>query len=121
MSFKVLVCDDSALARKQVIKSLNACLDAEIQQAGDGSEALSMLERHIFDLVCLDLTMPKLDGVAVLEAIKRAHLECFVLVISADIQAAMQQRVADLGAIDFIKKPVSETRLREVLHKFGVY
>ncbi|WP_372858318.1 response regulator [Pseudoalteromonas sp.] len=121
MRFSILVCDDSTVARKQVIRCLNECIDADIQQATNGKEALEQLHHGQFDLVCLDLTMPEVDGIAVLEQVKANKIESYVLVISADIQQKMQERVAQLGAIDFIHKPINKTQLNEVLHKFGIY
>lgn len=118
--FSVLVCDDSMLARKQVIRCLSQSIDAEVKQASNGKEALALLRSHNFDLLCLDLTMPEIDGVKVLETIKAEKIECFVLVISADIQQEMKQRVAKLGAIDFINKPIDLARLNATLHKFGI-
>ncbi|MFY8328705.1 response regulator [Pseudoalteromonas sp. ZZD1] len=121
MNFSILVCDDSTVARKQVVRCLNECIEADIMQAKNGKEALMLLQEHCFDLVCLDLTMPEVDGVQVLEAIKMQKIECFVLVISADIQTQMKQRVAKLGAIDFINKPIEKSKLNKILHKFGIH
>ena len=121
MNFSVLVCDDSTVARKQLVRCLNECIDADIKQAKNGKEALELMKTQSFDLLCLDLTMPEVDGVQVLEAIKAQKIECFVLVISADIQEKMKLRVTQLGAIDFIHKPIDKPRLKEVLHKFGIH
>lgn len=121
MKFSILVCDDSTVARKQVVRCLNECVTADIQQAVNGANALELLRMQQFDLLCLDLTMPEVDGVQVLERIKAEKIECFVLVISADIQQQMKQKVAKLGAIDFINKPINKSALNEVLHKFGIH
>ena len=120
LNFTVLVCDDSTIARKQVVRCLDDCLSADIQQASNGREALALLRKQSFDLLCLDLTMPEIDGIEVLESIKAEKIECFVIVISADIQAEMKQRVVKLGAIDFIDKPIDIVRLKATLHKFGI-
>ncbi len=121
VNFSVLVCDDSNIARKQVIRCLEQCLSADIQQASNGREALELMRKCDFDLLCLDLTMPELDGVAVLETIKVEKIECFVIVVSADIQDKMKQKVVELGAIDFIDKPIDVLRLKAILHKFGIH
>ena len=121
MKFSILVCDDSTVARRQVVRCLNDSLSAEIQQAVNGVQALALLREQHFDLICLDLTMSELDGVQVLETIKAEKIECFVLVISADIQEKMKVRVAQLGAIDFIEKPINKSKLKEILHKFGIH
>ena len=106
MSYSILVCDDSKVARKQVVRCLSGSLEAEIVQAENGAQALTILKSQQIDLLCLDLTMPVLDGVGVLEALKSHKIETFVVVISADIQPEMKARVIRLGAIDFMEKPV---------------
>ncbi|WP_152086718.1 response regulator [Pseudoalteromonas sp. A25] len=121
MNYSILVCDDSAVARKQVVRCLSKVLDADVQQANDGVEAIEQLKSQHVDLLCLDLTMPRLDGVGVLEHIKKdANIETFVIVISADIQPEMKQRVTQLGAIAFLEKPIDSARLIELLHRYGI-
>ncbi|WP_440053799.1 response regulator [Pseudoalteromonas sp. T1lg65] len=120
MSFSVLVCDDSTVARKQVIKHLQQALDVEIFQAANGVEAVELLLQQQIDLLCLDLTMPQLDGIGVLEAIKTHRIECFVVVISADIQKQMKQKVIEFGVLDFLEKPVSPQQLLTLLDEFGI-
>ena len=51
MKFSILVCDDSAVARKQVVRCLNECIDADIQQAINGANALDLLRAQNFDLL----------------------------------------------------------------------
>ncbi len=120
MALPVLICDDSILARKQVRKSLPESFDAEFQTAANGLEALAILRNQEIGLVFLDLTMPELDGVGVLEAIKAENIDCFVIVISADIQPEMQKRVMELGALAFVHKPVNEDKLSGILKQYGL-
>ena len=119
MSLPILVCDDSAMARKQVVRSLPEGWPVEIHFATNGREAMEKLRAQRYALLFLDLTMPEMDGPSVLEALHREELEVFVIVISADIQPEMKRRVMELGAMDFIHKPVNGDKLKEILHKFG--
>ena len=121
MSFPVLICDDSAIARKMVQRSLPDNFASDIQLACNGQEAVAKLEETSFTLLLLDLTMPIMDGVEVLQEIKSRAIEVFVIVISGDIQPEMKQRVAKLGALDFIEKPVDAPKLKSVLERFGLY
>lgn len=82
MGFNILICDDSALARKIARRNLPSELAANIFEASNGMDALEVLAHQRVDLVLLDLTMPVLDGVAVLEQIKARKIETFVIVIS---------------------------------------
>ncbi|MCF6436810.1 MULTISPECIES: response regulator [Pseudoalteromonas] len=121
MAYSILVCDDSTVARKQVIRCLSSALEVNVLQAKDGVEALNILKQHTVDLLCLDLTMPTLDGIGVLEQMRaHASIETFVVVISADIQPEMKQRVMQLGALDFIEKPVDTDRLIALLNRYGI-
>jgi two-component system, chemotaxis family, chemotaxis protein CheY len=120
MALTALICDDSLLARNQLKKSLPANFDADIVTATNGVEALAVLRANEIGLVFLDLTMPELDGIGVLEAIKADAMDCLVIVVSADIQPEMQKRVMELGALAFIQKPASADKLAEVMHKYGL-
>ena len=66
MSTRVLICDDSNLARKQVLRSLPENLSTDVQLAKDGQEALDILRNQHIDILFLDLTMPIIDGLGVL-------------------------------------------------------
>ena len=120
MTIPLLICDDSNMARKQVAKALPAEWDVEITFATNGLEGIQAIREGKGEMVFLDLTMPEMDGYQVLEAVKAENLDAMIIVISGDIQPDALARVTRLGAIDFIKKPVSSERLQEVLHKFGL-
>ncbi|GHE94721.1 response regulator [Thalassotalea profundi] len=119
MSSSILICDDSNLARKQVLRSLPDILSADVQLATNGQEALELLTSQNFDILFLDLTMPILDGLGVLQGIKENNTNIAVFVISADIQPEMQSKVLSLGAKAFLKKPVKKEVLIEQLQQHG--
>lgn len=120
MKYTVMVCDDSALARKMAKRSLPDGFSQEIIEAQHGKEALEILAGGTrVDLLILDLTMPEIDGLCVLEAIKANNYEVFVIVVSGDIQPQMRERVMQLGALDFIAKPVKAPAIAQVLERFG--
>ncbi len=97
MSFPVLICDDSALARKQMARSLPAALNANITFAEHGLDALQILQQQTFNLMFLDLTMPELDGFGTLEEMKSRGISTPVVVVSGDIQPKAKERVMALG------------------------
>ena len=121
MTTRILICDDSALARKHLVSALPADWDVSIQLAKDGNEALAQLQHHPVDVLFLDLNMPKLDGYQVLAAINERKLEVFTLVVSADIQPKALQQVTALGAMAFIKKPIVTQELASLLADYGLY
>lgn len=121
MSFRVLICDDSTLARKLTKKSLPEGFAAEVEQATNGQEALALINEKEFDLLLLDLTMPVLDGVGVLEQLKATGQKLMTIVISGDVQPDMQAKVRQLGIMDFLAKPVDSERLEHTLRLYGLW
>lgn len=117
MALPILICDDSSFARKQIARALPDDYSSELSFAANGEEALAVIAREKIDLLFLDLTMPKMDGYAVLNQLKQQQKKIAVIVVSGDIQPEAQKRVLDLGALDFIKKPVDKQHLKEVLAK----
>jgi CheY-like chemotaxis protein len=120
MAIPILVVDDSAMSRKLVIKALPPEWDVEVHQAGNGQEALNTYKSSKAEVLLLDLTMPVMDGFEVLEALKRDGSKPFVIVISADVQPKAQERVKELGAIAFLKKPIKTDEIKQVLKEYGL-
>ena len=104
MKTRVLIVDDSALARRtlrQILESANC----EVAEAEDG---LSALERYFLekpDVVLLDLVMRGMYGLDVLEKLRQLDPLAKVVVVSADVQISSQQLVDQAGAKAFITKP----------------
>ncbi len=107
-SAKALVVDDSDTARQVVSRRLSA-LGVSVEQAADGAEALRALASESFDLVILDLQMPRLDGTTLLGCIrgypKLRHLPVIVLTSSSDRAAA--ELALGAGATSFLTKPLN--------------
>jgi len=120
MSPLVLICDDSNMARKQVLRSLPELWRENIQTASNGAEALTILRDSVIDILFLDLTMPGIDGVGVLQGMKKLKISANVFVISADIQPEMQNKVLALGAKAFLRKPVKADTLMAQLELHGL-
>ncbi|MEK2097931.1 response regulator [Vibrio parahaemolyticus] len=115
MSCPVLICDDSALARKQMARSLPATLNPDITFAIHGKNALEELAQKEFKLMFLDLTMPEMDGFETLENMQRLGNKTPVVVVSGDIQPKAKERVFALGAKAFIQKPIAKDELKNAL------
>ena len=115
MTLPVLICDDSALVRKQMARSLPASLNADISFAVHGLDALEQMKETEFKLMFLDLTMPELDGYGTLEEMQKRGIPTPVVVVSGDIQPKAKERVLALGAKAFIQKPLDKSTLNLVL------
>lgn len=116
----LLICDDSIMARKQVLRALPADWPVLVTEAGNGREAMDAIRRGLGQVVLLDLTMPEMDGYQVLSALRAEGLKALVIVISGDIQEEAVRRVLELGALAFLKKPFDESELRQTLSQVGL-
>lgn len=124
MGYRVLVVDDSSVMRGMIIKTLKLSglpLEA-VEQAGNGKEALDLLERQPMDLALVDLNMPIMSGEELIAAIREseAHKDLTVVVVSSEGSEARIEKVRGLG-VSFIHKPFSPPALRDaVLEAVGV-
>ena len=103
---RVLLVEDE-LPLRAMLSDLLVREGYEVRVAGDGVEALAVLDRDGADLVVLDLTLPRLDGYAVLGRLRArpATQQLPVLVLTAREDEDAEVRVFDLGADDFLSKP----------------
>lgn len=115
-AIRILIVDDEINIRLM----LHTLLEAEgysLSEASNGREALDEIERTPFDLVLLDLNMPVLDGMSVLEHLNasQAKTKPRVIVLSAYGSVAAAVKATRLGALDFLEKPATPEELRETV------
>nr|MBQ8252683.1 chemotaxis-specific protein-glutamate methyltransferase CheB [Lachnospiraceae bacterium] len=105
---KILVIDDSALMRR-IVCDIIALDDRFCVQdmAANGVEAIALLKQNVYDVVILDVVMPKLDGIGVLMQIRELDIRTTVVMYSTATSegAATTIKALELGAVDFIHKP----------------
>ncbi|HYE15723.1 MAG TPA: response regulator [Pyrinomonadaceae bacterium] len=112
MKLRTLVVDDEPLARKRILRLLGDEPDVEvIGECSDGLEAVAAVRERSPDLVFLDVQMPELDGLGVLEEVGGRARPFFVLVTAYDHYAE------SAGAHDYILKPFDRERLRGALDR----
>jgi chemotaxis protein CheY-P-specific phosphatase CheC len=121
MTTPVLICDDSGFARRQMERSIPDGWDVEISHAENGLQALEMIRAGKADVMFLDLNMPVMDGYQTMQAIRDEDLPTMVIVVSGDVQPEARKRMMGMGAIDFIRKPIDNAKLIEILNQYGLY
>jgi diguanylate cyclase (GGDEF)-like protein len=109
---RLLVADDEVDARMVLEQLLEP--DYEVIGAGDGQAALEAASAEQPDLILLDLNMPRLDGLQVLERLRADPdtAEIPVILVSARTEPALKARALDLGAVDYLQKPYAVRELR---------
>ncbi|MDQ2640547.1 MAG: response regulator transcription factor [Pseudomonadota bacterium] len=115
MTLKVLIVDDSKLARMAIIKALDS-VHPELAwlEASDADTALAVLQKDGADIALLDFNMPGKDGLALAAEMRKLVPQIRVAVISANRQAEVVARARATGA-SFLPKPVTAQALGEFL------
>ena len=112
---RALVVDDSLTARKMLSKQLQKQNFSTVE-VGDGIEAIERLNRQKFDLVITDLDMPNLGGLELLSDIQSGqYCDAPVVVVSSRDKKKFRTKAMDLGAVDYIKKPLSKDSIESLL------
>jgi len=115
MAIRVMVVDDSAFMRKIISDTLNDIEGVQVvATARDGKTALGIIEREHLDIVTLDVEMPEMDGLETLKRIK-AISKVPVMMLSSNNKPETTIEALELGALDFVEKPVDiRTNIREI-------
>lgn len=108
---KILVVDDAAFMRKVIRDTLTKNGYTDIYEAVDGANAVERYDELHPDLVLMDITMPNMDGLEALKAIRAKDSNANVVMCTAMGQEAMVVEAVQAGTKDFIVKPFKEDRL----------
>jgi two-component system chemotaxis response regulator CheY len=114
----ILVCDDSRTVRQQVVFVL-ADDGHDVGEAENGEQGLERLRKAQYDLVVLDVNMPKLDGFGFLEKMRLipGYEKVPVVMLTTESAVARMKHARDLGAIGWLVKPFQPDRLLMVAKK----
>ena len=117
---RILLVEDDALLADGLARSLRQS-GYLVEVAGDGLMADRWLEAEAFDLTILDLGLPGLDGTQVLQRLRRRKQAMPVLILSARMALEERVRLLDIGADDYVVKPVAlvelEARVRALIRR----
>jgi CheY-like chemotaxis protein len=111
---KGLIVEDEAVTRTLLAQLLES-LDCDVDLADDGEEALARLLAHHYDVVLLDIILPKMSGIEVMESLRRERphmLGCIIVVTGLDIR---EIRSLFPAVHDTLPKPVLPRRLRQAV------
>jgi DNA-binding NtrC family response regulator len=112
----ILVVDDEENAREGLSKILSK-EGYSVDMASNGKEAIETLRRQSFDLVITDMRMPLMDGFEVLREIKKMNENIGVIMITAYGEVESYLEAMNMGAFEYINKPVRVNELKRVITK----
>jgi len=113
---RILVVDDSPTMRKMIMAALKS-LDAEFGEAGNGLEAIECLALHHYDLMTLDINMPDMHGLEVIDFVRQheAYREIPIVVITTRGDKATRQATAAGEVAAYIQKPFTPGQLLQAV------
>lgn len=115
---KVLICDDSILARKQIKDCIAIVGSPTILEASDGESAIQIYKEEKPDLVFLDIVMPKKDGNIAIEEIMDFDKEAKIVIVSSVGTQSQLKCALECGAVDFIQKPINKIQIIDAVNKY---
>ena len=115
MPKKILVVDDSALMRRVLCDIIDTDIRFQVaDRAKDGLEAFDLLSRNSYDAVVLDVNMPRMNGLQLLQELRKYKIPARVMMASTDTKEGARTTLdaLELGALDFVHKPDSAVDCR---------
>jgi len=113
---KILTVEDSTFQRKRIAHVLKEA-GHEVLEANHGLEGLEMAKEHSPDCILTDITMPEMDGIEFLTALKDQKIQIPVMVYTSDTQTKMRLRCLELGASQFLNKPKMGDEFLDTVNK----
>lgn len=114
---KILVADDSRTSRRMLLDIIRGLEFDEIIEATDGNDAVAKFEEYQPEVVTLDITMPGMDGIEVLRAIKEKNPDVKAVMITAAAQSNKIMEAIKIGAEEFIAKPYEAAQVEAALKR----
>ena len=118
MALNILVVDDSKVMRAIIIKTLRLSQSelGEVYEAGDGQEALKVLDDHWIDLALVDINMPVMDGGEMIERLRQnpATADLPVIIVSTEGSETRKEVLLQKG-VGFVHKPFTPESLRDAI------
>jgi len=117
MSVRILIVDDATFMRMMIKNIVTKNGYEVVAEAENGSEAVKLYSEHRPDLVTMDITMPEMDGIESVKAIKQIDPNARIIMGSAMGQKSMVMEAKQAGAMDFIGKPFKQDRILQAIER----
>lgn len=112
---KILIVDDAKFIRSVLNKTLTEN-NYEVMEAKDGKQAVEMYKKDVYDLVLLDINMPKLNGVDALKKMIQINKDARIIMLSVEVDEDIIDDCISFGALNYISKPFSDDIILQAVH-----
>ena len=119
-NIRVLVVDDEAIVRECLRAMVKALGVRHVYEAADAHKAIQIYAEKKIDIVLLDIRMPDVDGLSVLNTINRMDPNAFVVMVTGDNSVDNVQQSIRQGAKGYVIKPFSAEKIADVVNKYIV-
>ncbi|MDQ7084090.1 MAG: response regulator [Sulfurovum sp.] len=113
-NISILIAEDDSALRKQLIEYISIFVET-IYEASDGKEALALYQEQSIDILFCDINMPKLNGLDLIEKIRKEDKEIEIIIISAYTDTSYLLRAIELHLVSYLIKPIESSKLKEAL------
>lgn len=120
MRFKVLIVEDSKASREFLASTAESLQGVQVVTAASGFDALKVLPRHRFDLIITDINMPDINGLELINFVKKNpnYREVPLFVVTTEGRAQDRERGLKLGAAEYLIKPFEPEMLRALMRRY---
>ena len=116
---KILIVEDNPM-NMELIMDLLELYGYDVTKAEDGMKALEHLAVKKFDIILLDMQLPKMDGLEVLDRIKKnpATADIPVIAVTAHAMKGSEEHFMEMGCVDYVSKPIDIHKFRSLIDKY---
>ena len=115
---KILYVDDDPNMQKMVELFMRKS-EHKLYCAKNGRSALKLIEKNSYDLIITDIQMPELDGLSLIEELKKQKITTPVIIVSAFGQDNISKKGLKKGAVKILRKPFESKQLFEIINEYS--
>ncbi len=112
---QALIIDDDPMLQQLLSRLLLKQGVEQVRVASGGSEGIQLVSELEPDVLFLDIQMPDIDGLQVLEQLRQSHPELYIVIITGHVDVDAVEQIIRLGANHYLVKPIEENRLLKAL------
>ncbi len=108
------------MSMRKMVRAVLQAAGYEVEEAGDGDDALALAQGRVFDLVVTDQNMPRMDGVSLIRELRKLppYDSVALLVLSTEVNPELKQKGREAGATGWMAKPFDPQRMLDIVRQF---